>query len=170
MLRQNIQPPGPEFLAVALAFVDCLLGRSRLEEFEAVARDEQRAAGLVQPVVGPPDTLEQPRRALGRPHLHHQVDVAPVDTQVETGGRHERTKFAPGHRTFDLAACLAAQRAMMNPDRKIVIVHIPQVLEDVLRQESRVGEDQRRSIGTDLFVELRYRPGRCMSAPGDPLF
>ena len=99
-------------------------------------------------------------------HAQERTDAVKVAIDRLDGARH-----AVAHAKAEgLAARLAAQRAVMNPDRQIVIVHIPQVLKDVLRQESRVGEDQRRSIGTDLFVELRYRPGRCMSAPGDPLF
>ena len=90
MLRKNIQPAWPEVLPIAMAFVDRFLGRGRLEEFEPVARHQDRAAGLIEPVVGPPDALEQPARALGRAHLHHQVDVAPVYPQVEAGGRDQR--------------------------------------------------------------------------------
>ena len=86
MLRQNIQPPGPEFLAVALAFVDRLLGRSRLEEFEAVPRHQERAARLVEPVVGAAYSLEKPRRALWGTHLHDEVDIAPVDPEIEAQG------------------------------------------------------------------------------------
>ena len=56
----------------------------------------------------------------------------------------------------------------MNADRQVVVVHIPQVLKNILGEEPRVGEDQRRAVGADLFVELRHRPGRRVSAPRNP--
>ena len=89
MLGKNVEPAGAEILAVALAFVDGILGRRRFEELETVAGHQHGATGLVEPVVGPADPLEQARGALRRPHLHDKVDVAPVDAKIETCGRHE---------------------------------------------------------------------------------
>src|SRR3954463_2974086 len=40
-------------------------------------------AGLVDSVVGAADPREQARAALGRTHLDDQIDVAPVDSEVE---------------------------------------------------------------------------------------
>ena len=60
MLREHVEPPGAKLLAVTLALVDRFLGRGGFEEFEAIAGHQQRPAGLVEPVVGTPDTLQQP--------------------------------------------------------------------------------------------------------------
>src|SRR3546814_16697552 len=70
---------------------------------------DQRAARLVEPVVGAADALEQARRALGRPHLDHAVDIAPVEPQVEAGGRDERAEPPLGHRGLCALACLAVE-------------------------------------------------------------
>ena len=169
MLREHVEPAGAKLLAVTLALVDRFLGRGGFEEFEAISGNQQRPAGLVEPVVGTPDTLQQPRRALGRPHLHDEVDIPPVDAKVEAGCRHERTQFAPRHRPFDLAPRLLAQRPVVDADGERILVHIPQVLEDILGQEARVGEDQRGAVLANLRVELRDRPGRRMAAPGHTL-
>ena len=59
MLGKHIEPAGAKVLAVALALIDRILGRGCLEKLESVARYEQRAAGLIKPVVGAPDPLEQ---------------------------------------------------------------------------------------------------------------
>src|SRR3546814_2611179 len=77
------------------------------EIFEAVAGDQDRFARLVEPVVGAADALEEARAALGRPHLHDEVDIAPVDAEIEAGGTDEAAKPPLRHRLLDLA-----------PDRK----------------------------------------------------
>ena len=75
MLSQHIEPAGPEILPIALAFVDRLLGRRRLEKLEPVAGDEDCATGLIEPTGQvssrvPPVTEERlaaraaPRRAI----------------------------------------------------------------------------------------------------------
>ena len=150
VLGEHVEPARTEILAVALALVDRVLGSGRLEELEAVARHQQRAARAVEPVVGTPDALEQAARALGSAHLHHQVDVAPVDAEVEAGGGDQRAQFAARHRAFDLAPRLLAERPVVHPDRQRVLVRGPQVLEDIFGQEARVGEDQRGPVALDL--------------------
>ena len=59
MLGQHIEAAGAEHLAIALALGDGLAGGEGLEEFEAVAGDEQRARGAVEPMVGAADALQQ---------------------------------------------------------------------------------------------------------------
>ena len=117
VLGQHVEPAGPEFLAIALTLVDRLLRGRRLEEFEPVARHEQGATGLIEPVVGPPDALQQARRSLRCPHLHHKIDIAPVDPQIEAGGRHQCAQLAARHRSLHLSPRFLAQRTVMNADR-----------------------------------------------------
>jgi hypothetical protein len=91
--------PGRNVLAIALALVHRILGRHGFEEFEPVARHQQSAAGAIEPVVGAADALEQAARSLGRAHLHHQVDIAPVDPRsrlaVQTSARSSPRAMAP---------------------------------------------------------------------------
>ena len=170
MLRQHVEAAGAEVLSVALAFVHGFLGRGRLEKLEAVAGDQQGAAGLVEPVVGTPDALEQARGTLGSAHLDDQVDITPVHAEIEAGGRDKCAQFAPRHRPFDLAPRLARKRAVVDADGQLVLVHVPQVLEDVFGKKTRVGKYQRGPVPADLFVKLRDRPCRRMPAPWHALF
>jgi hypothetical protein len=45
-------------------------------------------------VVGAADALDEARRALRRAHLDDQIDVAPVDAEIEAGGADERAQPA----------------------------------------------------------------------------
>ena len=59
---------------------------------------------------------------------------------------------------------------MVDPDRQLVVVGIPQQLEDVFGEEPRVGEHQRRAMVANLLVELGYRPGSSVAAPRNARF
>ena len=83
MLGQDVEGAGAGRLAVEAILGNGLAGRLALQHLKAVGGHEERAAGLVQPVVGPADPLHHPRRALWRGQLDHQVHVPPVDAQVE---------------------------------------------------------------------------------------
>ncbi len=54
---------------------------------------------------------------------------------------------------------------MVNADRQIIVIRIPQVLEYIFGQKTRVGEHQRRVVCANAFVDLRNRPCRRMAAP-----
>ena len=132
MLGQNIQATRPERLAIALTFGHGLKRGEGLEKFEPVARGQHRAARLVKPVIGPPDPLQQARGALGCSHLHHQVNIAPVHPEIEAGGADQRAQLARCHRAFHLASRLHGKRAMMDADRQVIRIGVPQFLEDEL--------------------------------------
>src|SRR3546814_15066881 len=70
---------------------------ARLQIFKAVAGNDERLRRLFQPVIGAADPLGQPRRALWRAHLDDEIDVAPVDAEVEACRRDQRATpaFAP---------------------------------------------------------------------------
>ena len=86
VLREHVERAGAEDFGVELAIVDRIERGARLEIFEAVAGDDDALARLIEPVVGAADPLQQARAALGRAHLDDEVDVAPVDPEVEAGG------------------------------------------------------------------------------------
>ena len=125
MLRQHVEPAGPEILTIALTRINRIFRCGCFEEFEAVARHQDRTAGHVQAVIGAADPLQQSRGTLGRAHLNYAVDIPPVDTQIETGSAHQRAQLAARHRAFDLAPRFDRKTAMMDADRQIVFVHIP---------------------------------------------
>ena len=90
MLGEHVERAGAENLGVELAIVDRVERGARFEIFEAVAGDDDALARLVEPVVGAADPLQQARAALGRAHLDDEIDVAPVDAEVEAGGGDQR--------------------------------------------------------------------------------
>jgi hypothetical protein len=79
---------------------------------------------------------------------------------VQTSARSSPRAIAPS--TLRRAS---RQRAVVDADRQLLVVRVPQQLEDELGQEARVGEDQRGAVAPDRRVELRDRPGRGMAAP-----
>ncbi len=169
MLGEHVDRSGAEDFGIELLVLDRVEGGPGLEIFEAVAGDDERLAGLVEPVVGPADALEQARRALGRAHLDDEVDIAPVDPEIEARGADEAAKAAVGHRRFDLPAGLDRERAVVDSDRQMPLVRRPQILEDELGEASRVAEDQSRPVPLDLAHDVGRRPAARMARPGDPL-
>jgi hypothetical protein len=119
-------------------------GGLALQHLEAVGRHQQGPRRLVQPVVGAADPLHHPRGPLRRGQLDDQVDVAPVDAQVQRRGADHGAQLAAGHRRLDLAPLLGRQAAVVQGDRQAVVVQPPQLLEGELRLEAGVDEDQRR--------------------------
>src|SRR5579884_3707945 len=102
MLSEHVERSGPESLRIELAVGDRIQRRPRLEIFEAVAGDDDALAWLIEPMVGPPDPLQQPRAAFGRAHLHDQIDVTPVDSEIEAGGRDEAAELPRSHCRLNL--------------------------------------------------------------------
>ena len=125
MLGQHVERAGAEIIGVPLARLDRVQCRPRLQIFEAVAGDQYRLRRHVEPVIGAADALEQARAALGRAHLDHAIDIAPIDAEVEAGGRHQRAQLARRHRRLDLAPRLDRQAAMMDGDRQVRVIDRP---------------------------------------------
>ena len=59
MLRQHVEPAFAKRFAIALTVMHRIERGGRFEEFEPVARYQHRPAGLVEPVIGAPDPLQQ---------------------------------------------------------------------------------------------------------------
>jgi hypothetical protein len=120
-------------------------------------------------VIGTPDPLQQPRTAFRRADIDHQVDVAPVDAEIERGRAHDRAQLALDHRAFDAAALRDVERAVMQRNRKVVVVHAPQLLEQKFRLAARVHEDQRGLVRLDEPVDFTERVTRRVAGPGQVL-
>jgi hypothetical protein len=56
---------------------------------------------------------------------------------------------------------------MVDADGQVLLIHIPEELEDIFRQKARVGEDQRGAMRADRRHDLRHGPGGGMAAPRD---
>ena len=169
VLRQNVERPGAQRWRVLRTFGDGIYGDAAFQHFEAIGRHQHRARGLVDTVIGAADPLHQPRRALRRADIDDQIDIAPVDAEVERGGADDALQLACGHRVLDAAALPDIERAVMQRDRKVVVVHPPQVLEQHLGLAAGIDEDQRGPVGLDEVVDLAKRMPRGMTGPRQPL-
>ena len=54
---------------------------------------------------------------------------------------------------------------MVDANGQIVLICLPQVLEDIFGQKARIGEDERGFRFPNPIVQLRDRPSRSMAAP-----
>ncbi len=109
MLGEHIEPAGAKIFAIALALIHRFHRCGCFEKLETIARHQQRAAGLVEPMIGAANALQQAARTLGRTHLHHQINIAPIHAQIEAGGANQCAQFAARHRIFNLAPRLLGQ-------------------------------------------------------------
>ena len=166
VLRQHVERAGAQRRGVLRIFRDRVDRNRAFQHLEAIGRHQHRARGLVDAVVGAADSLHQPGSALGRPDIDDEIDVAPVDAEVERGGADHAAQFARGHRVLDLATLGDVERAVMQRDREPVVVHAPQVLEQHLGLAAGVDEDQRGLVGLDQFVDLAERVARGVAGPG----
>ncbi len=150
----------------------CLRGIERgtaLQHLEAIARHQQRPRRLVEPVIGAADALDQPARPLWRADVDDEIDIAPVDAEIEGRGAHHRLEAAVGHRRLDLAPLGGIERAMMQRDRQVILVGLPQLLEQQLGLAAGVDEQQRQAVRLHGGVDLRHGIARGVPGPGQRL-
>ena len=170
VLGQHVERADPGRFAVETVLGYGLPGGLALQHLEPIGGHEQRATGLIQPVVGAADPLDHPRGALGRGQLDDQVDVAPVDAQVERGGADHGPEFAARHRRLHLATLLGGQAAVVQGDGQVVVVETPQFLEGELGLETGVDEYQGGPGSLDGVVDLLHRVFGGVAGPRHPAF
>ena len=116
------------------------------EHLEAVRRNKHALRRLVHAVIGAADALQEPRGALRRADIDDEIDVAPVDAEIERGGADHRAQAPGRHRGFDLAPLRHVERTVMQRDGEIVVVDVPELLKNALRLAARVDEDERGAV------------------------
>ena len=165
VLRQHVEPAGAQRRRVLRVRRDRIDRGAAFKHFETIGRHQHAFRRLVHAVIGAADALEQARGALRRAHIDDEIDVAPVDAEIERGGRDHRTQPARRHRVLDLAALAHVERAVMQRDREVIVVHSPKLLEDQLGLAARVDEDQRHLVALDQIVDLAERVARACGRP-----
>ena len=75
-------------------------------------------------VVGAADALQKPADSLGCADLQYEIDIAPVDAQVERRGGDGGAQIASRHRRFHLLAVIRRQAAVMQGDGQLVDVEV----------------------------------------------
>ena len=90
VLGEHIQRSTTNAFAVHLAILNGSFGGAAFQDFKSVGRHEHRLARLIHAVIGAPDPLHQPGGSFRRAHLDDEIDLAPVDPEIERGGTHHR--------------------------------------------------------------------------------
>ena len=169
VLGQHVIASRDRVFAVLVALVHGFQRRLAFEHFEAVGGDQQRLARLVQPVVGTADALQHARRALWGADLYDEIDIAPVDAEVERRGADHGAQCSRDHGAFDLTALFDRERAVMQRDRQPIVVDRPEPVEQHLGLAAGVDEQQRGAVLLDDLVKRRHGVGGGMSGPGDAI-
>ena len=170
VLCQHIEPAFVRARRIEFARIDGVERGAALQHLEAIGRHQQGTARHVEAMIGAPDPLQQPRRALGRPDLHDQIDVAPVDAEIERRRRDDRAQPAGRHRGLDLAALLDREAAVMERDRQLLLVEAPQRVEAQFGLRTRVDEQDRAPGLAQRVVDIGHRRQRHVSRPRHPRF
>ena len=163
--------PGADRRGVLRAEIVGVERRPAFDHLEAVGRDEDRLRRLVEAVVGAADPLRQPARALRRADIDDEVDVAPVDAEVERRGADDGAELSCRHRRLDLAPLGGVERAVMEGDRVALAVDPPQLLEDQLGLAADIDEEERHAVCADRGVDVgdgvarRCGPTRARARP-----
>ena len=149
VLGENVEGAGADRGRILGAEIIGIQRRAALHHLEAVGWHQQRVGRLVHAVVGAADALRQAARPLRRADMDDQIDIAPVDAEVEGGGADHGAQLAGRHRGFDLAALGGIERAVVEGDGEALCVDAPQLLKDQLGLAARVDEEQRHAVGAD---------------------
>ena len=86
VLAEHVERAGAARLAVEVVVAHGVERGAAFEHLEAVGGHEHGAGGGVVAVVGAADALDEALDVLRRADLDHEVDVAPVDAEVERAG------------------------------------------------------------------------------------
>ena len=166
MLRQHVERAGAQRRRVLRILRDRIDRDAAFQHLEAVGGNEHGARGFVEPVVGAADPLHQARGALGRADIDDEIDVAPIDTEIERGGADHATQFPGRHRVFDLAALGDVERAVMQGNGEAIVVHAPEILEQHFGLAAGVDENERGLVALDQLIHFAERMARGVARPG----
>ena len=160
VLREDIDGAAAMDDGVLFAGERCFERGAAFQHFEAIGRDENGVRRLVEAVVGAADALDQAGRALRRAEMDDEIDVAPVDAEVERRRRDDGAQIAARHGGFNLAPLGDIERTVMERDRQALRVRLPQLLEHQLGLHPRVHEHQRQAMARDRGEYVRHRIAR----------
>ena len=88
MLTQHVERPVQSQIAVQCSVSDRLQRSDAFDDLEAICRDKSSFGRRIVAMIGASDTLNKVLHLFRCPDLDHQIDVAPINPQVETAGRH----------------------------------------------------------------------------------
>ena len=117
MLRQHVERAGAQRRGVLGIFIHRVDRHRAFQHLETVGRHQHGARGFVDAVIGAADSLHQPRGAFRRADIDDEIDIAPVDAEIERRSTDHAAQFSGRHRVLDLAALRDVERAVVQRDR-----------------------------------------------------
>ena len=163
VLRQHVQsaiPHGRAVLRADIVGVQCGLA---FQHLEAVGGNEDGSGGFVHAVIGAADALRQQAGAFGRADMDDEIDITPVDAHVERRGGDHGAQFVFDHRLLNLAALADIERAVVQRDRQIVGIGLPQLLKQQFGLAPGVDEEQRGLVRLYRLHHLAHCVARRMA-------
>ena len=97
--------------------------------------------------------------------MDDEIDVAPVDAEVERRRRDDGAQAVRLHRLLDAPALADIERAVMQRDRQVVLVDAPELGEQQLRLAARIDEEQRGLVPLHQLVDFGDGIARRMPLP-----
>jgi len=113
MLGEHVERADARGWRVLGIFRNCVERGAAFQHFKAVGRHQHALGRLIHAVIGAADPLQHARGALRRADIDDQVDVAPVDAEIERRRADDSTQATARHRGFDLASLRHVERAVM---------------------------------------------------------
>ncbi len=165
MLAERIEAARAGRLAVEIALPNSLQRRPAFDDFETVCGNQNGTGRRIVTMICTADPLDQPFDVLRRADLDHQIDIPPVDTEIERPGADYGPQSTLGHRRLDTRPHFPPQRAVVKADGQGLAVFRPERLEKELGCRTGVDEDQRRACGTDQFHHIRCRVAAATARP-----
>ena len=123
-----------------------------------VLREDHAAAGRAHLVAGAPDPLQPARHRRRRLDLHHQVDGAHVDAELERGGGHQRPDPPRLEVVLDLQPLQPRDGAVVRPHEHLAR-QLVQRARQPLRHAPAVHEQERRVVRPDERQQARVDGG-----------
>ena len=169
VLGEDVQRPLMRRIGVEVVLRHRRPRRLTLQHLETVGGNQNGAAGLVHPVIGPADALDQAGGALWRSELDDEVHRPPVDAKIKGRGADDGAQLSPGHRRLHLAPLLRREAAVVQGDGEVVVIEVPQSLEGDLRLEAGVDEDEGDAGPLDDVIDLGHGVAGGEAGPGHPI-
>ncbi len=123
------------------------------DQVGAILWKNDRGADRADVVAGAADALHAAGDGRGRFDLHHQVDGAHIDAQLERRGGDQAAQRAEFEAVFDFFALRHGHAAVMRAHKNFP-GEIVQRAGNSFRQAAVVDEDERGAMGADQFEQL----------------